>query len=159
MQIDAGAIGITCQKLGEVEVFVDAGVADDILLTYNIVGEAKTERLMALIKRVDRLAVVLDNEAVARGLSEAARAARRAMCRFLDRMRHRHGAERRADAGGGVASLAQLAMNLPRMHFEGLMTYPNTFPQTVDFFDRALELFEAAPAFRSRSSPAAERRR
>src|SRR5688572_17161382 len=45
MQMDAGAVGITCQKLGEVEVFADAGVADDILLTYNVLGEAKAERL------------------------------------------------------------------------------------------------------------------
>ena len=71
MQMEAGAVGITCQKLGEVEVFADAGVADDMLLTYNILGEAKTERLMALIRRLKRLAVVLDNEVVARGLSEA----------------------------------------------------------------------------------------
>ena len=48
MQMDAGAIGITCQKIGEVEVFVDAGVADDVLLTYNILGRQKTDRLMAL---------------------------------------------------------------------------------------------------------------
>ena len=41
MQIDAGAIGITCQKVDEAEVFVDAGVADDILLSYNIVGETE----------------------------------------------------------------------------------------------------------------------
>ena len=48
MQMAAGAVGITCQKLGEAEVFIDAGVADDILLTFNIVGEAKTDRLMEL---------------------------------------------------------------------------------------------------------------
>jgi hypothetical protein len=29
LQMDAGAVGITCQKLGEVEVMADAGVADD----------------------------------------------------------------------------------------------------------------------------------
>src|SRR5262247_2672182 len=62
MQMEAGAIGITCQKLGEVEVFVDAGVTDDVLLTYNILGRSKTDRLMALIKRVRRLTVVLDND-------------------------------------------------------------------------------------------------
>jgi len=50
MQMDAGAVGITCQKLGEVEVMADAGVADDILLTYNVLGGAKTERLAALIR-------------------------------------------------------------------------------------------------------------
>ncbi len=71
MQMDAGAIGITCQKIGEVEVMADAGVADDILLTYNIMGEAKAERLVALIRRLKRMAVVVDNEVVARGLSEA----------------------------------------------------------------------------------------
>src|SRR4029077_14116656 len=65
MQMAAGAVGITCQKLGEVEVFADAGVADDVLLTYNILGPAKTERLMALARRVPRLTVVLDNDVVA----------------------------------------------------------------------------------------------
>src|SRR5882724_4800316 len=72
LQMQAGAVGITCQKLGEVEVFTDAGVADDVLLTFNIVGDAKTDRLMALSKRLKRLAVVLDNDAVAKGLSQAA---------------------------------------------------------------------------------------
>src|SRR5260370_21040195 len=43
MQVAAGAIGITCQKLGGVEVFADAEGADDILLTFNIVGEPKTQ--------------------------------------------------------------------------------------------------------------------
>src|SRR5712692_767386 len=46
-------------------------MADDILLTFNILGQAKTERLMALCRRAPGLAVVLDNEVVARGLSEA----------------------------------------------------------------------------------------
>ena len=64
LQMQAGAQGITCQKLGEVEVFTDAGVADDVLLTFNIVGTSKLERLMALSKRLKRLAVVLDSEAV-----------------------------------------------------------------------------------------------
>src|SRR5256886_15782596 len=71
MQMAAGADGITCQKLGEVEVFTDADVADDVLLTFNILGRDKTDRLMALSRRLRRLAVVLDNEVVARELSEA----------------------------------------------------------------------------------------
>src|SRR4051812_45262500 len=48
LQMAAGAVGITCQKLGEVEVFADAGVADDVLLAYNVIGGAKIERLLAL---------------------------------------------------------------------------------------------------------------
>src|SRR5262245_8720449 len=68
LQIAAGAVVITCQKLGEAEVMADAGVAEDILLTYNVLGDAKTERLAQLIQRLNRMAVVLDNEVVARGL-------------------------------------------------------------------------------------------
>ena len=72
MQMAAGAVGITCQKLDEVDIFTGAGVADDVLLTFNIVGAAKTDRLMELSSRVKRLAVVADNEVPRRGgLSEA----------------------------------------------------------------------------------------
>ena len=73
LQIKAGAIGLTCQKLGEAKVFIEAGVCEDLLLTYNIIGEQKTDRLMELAARVKRLAVVADNETVLRGLSEAGR--------------------------------------------------------------------------------------
>ena len=40
MQRDAGARGITCQKIGEAEVMVEAGL-DDIPISYNILGEQK----------------------------------------------------------------------------------------------------------------------
>jgi D-serine deaminase-like pyridoxal phosphate-dependent protein len=142
MQMDAGAIGITCQKIGEAEIFADAGVADDILLTFNVLGEPKTERLAALIRRLKRMAVVLDNEVVARGLSEAGR---------------RHDVDIRflieCDTGGGrngvqspqaALDLAHAAMRLPRMQFEGLMTYPNRVPETRQYLERALQLFGGA---------------
>ncbi|HMH49211.1 MAG TPA: alanine racemase [Candidatus Acidoferrum sp.] len=141
-QMDAGAVGITCQKLGEVEVFAEAGVADDVLLTYNILGAAKTDRLVALAKRLRRLAVVLDNETVARGLSEAGA---------------RHGQDIpflvECDTGFGrtgvqtpeaALELARTASRLPRLRFEGLMTFPNRDPDTRVFFERALELFKRA---------------
>ena len=73
MQIHAGAVGITCQKLGEAEVMAQAGIRD-IFVPYNIVGQAKLERLMRLARRV-RTSVTADSEAVVRGLSTAARRA------------------------------------------------------------------------------------
>ena len=53
MQMDAGAVGIACQKLTEAQVFIDAGF-DDIQIPYNIVGPQKTARLadMSLYNRV-----------------------------------------------------------------------------------------------------------
>ena len=142
MQMEAGAIGITCQKIGEVEVFADAGVADDVLLTYNILGRQKTDRLMALTKRVRRLTVVLDNDVVSRELSEAAAHAG-ADVRFLvecDTGFGRTGVQTPDDA----LDLARKVMRLPGMHFEGLMTFPNRDPNTRDFFERALALFKQA---------------
>ncbi len=141
MQIAAGASGITCQKLGEVEVFTDAGVTDDILLTFNIVGESKTDRLMELSERVKRLAVVADNETVVQGLSEAGVRHGRDVPLLIE-----------CDTGFGrngvqtpeaARELARYAMNMPRIRFEGLMTFPNKAPGTGDFMARALDLFEA----------------
>src|SRR5213595_1238545 len=47
MQVAAGAVGITCQKLGEAEVMADAGLRD-ILVSFPLVGAAKADRLAAL---------------------------------------------------------------------------------------------------------------
>ncbi len=47
MQVALGAVGITCQKIGEAEIMADAGITD-IFLPYNILGEAKLRRLRAL---------------------------------------------------------------------------------------------------------------
>ena len=142
LQMAAGAIGITCQKLGEVEVFTDAAVADDVLVTYNILGREKTDRLMALAARLSRLTVVLDNETVARGLSDAA-ARHAADLSFLVE----------CDTGGGrngvqtpaaAFELARFAMRLPRLRFRGLMAFPNRDPETRLFFEHALALFRRA---------------
>lgn len=141
MQMAAGAIGITCQKLGEVEVFIDGGAAEDILLTFNIVGEAKTDRLMELSSRVKRLAVVADNETVVRGLSEAGVRHGRDVPLLIE-----------CDVGFGrngvqspdaALSLARFAMNMPRIQFEGLMAFPTTGPNAVAYLSKAIELFKA----------------
>lgn len=142
LQMKAGAIGITCQKLGEVEVFADAGVADDVLLTFNILGQQKTDRLMAQVKRLKRLAVVLDNEPVAKGLSEAA-VRNGAELRFLvecDTGMGRNGVQ----TPQAAVDLARAAMKLPRMHFDGIMTFPIRQPKSGEFFDEALRLFKSA---------------
>jgi D-serine deaminase-like pyridoxal phosphate-dependent protein len=142
MQMASGAVGITVQKVGEAEVFADAGVADDVLLTYNVLGPAKLDRLMAVAKRIPRLAVVLDNDVVARGLSEAG--ARHGVdVRFLiecDTGFGRNGVQTPQSA----LDLARIAMRLPRLEFQGLMTFPNRDPDTRVFFEQALGLFKQA---------------
>src|SRR5450432_2875181 len=70
LQIDAGAKGITCQKIGEAEVMAEAGI-DDILISYNLLGEEKMARLAALQAKAD-MTVAADNITVVAGLPRAA---------------------------------------------------------------------------------------
>src|SRR6266540_1942710 len=71
MQRAAGAAGITCQKLGEAEVMADAGF-DEILVSYNILGEEKARRLAALMRQT-RMIICADNPTTVESLAEAAR--------------------------------------------------------------------------------------
>ena len=49
-QLAAGAIGVTCAKLGEAEVMADAGITE-ILIANQIVGPSKMDRLRHLLQR------------------------------------------------------------------------------------------------------------
>ncbi len=69
-QMEAGAIGITCQKLAEAEVMVEAGVKD-ILITNEIVGIQKVKRLVNLAKHT-RIKVCVDDSRNITDISEAA---------------------------------------------------------------------------------------
>src|SRR5436190_18430355 len=70
MQMDEGAIGITCQKVSEAEVMANAGF-NDIFLPFNIIGEAKLKRLMPLAARIN-ISATTDSAFTTRGLSNAA---------------------------------------------------------------------------------------
>jgi D-serine deaminase-like pyridoxal phosphate-dependent protein len=72
-EIAAGAIGITCAKLGEAEVLGHAGIKD-ILIANQIVGAAKVARLVALRREVD-VKVAVDSVANCAPIAQAACAA------------------------------------------------------------------------------------
>jgi len=120
MQIDAGAVGITCQKVSEAEAMAAAGF-DDIFIPYNIIGESKLKRLMALAARVN-LSVTADSAYTIRGLSNAAQQAGLTLTVLVeyDTGLHRCGVASPQEA----AELARLIGSLPGLHFGGLMTFP-----------------------------------
>ncbi|MFN8442522.1 MAG: D-TA family PLP-dependent enzyme [Caldilineaceae bacterium] len=138
MQVEAGAIGITCQKLGEAEVMADAGI-QDIFLPYNILGESKLKRLAALCRRV-KMSVTADSETTVRGLSDAMTAEGidlEVLVEF-DTGGHRCGVQTPEEA----AALARLIEDSPGLHFGGLMCYP-TSDNTDDFVAQTRHLLEA----------------
>lgn len=69
-QMEAGAIGISCQKLAEAEVLAKSGLKD-ILITNQIAGRQKIKRMVNLARYTD-LKIAIDNLDNAREISEAA---------------------------------------------------------------------------------------
>lgn len=128
LQIEAGAVGLTCQKVSEAEVMAEAGFKD-IFIPYNIVGERKLNRLMALAKKVT-ISVTADSAYVLQGLSAAAQRAGLTLTVLIecDTGAHRCGVQSPHQA----AELARLIQQLPGLHFGGLMTYPSS-EQTTAF--------------------------
>ena len=137
MQVAAGARGITCQKLGEAEVMVEGGL-DDILISYNLIGEEKMRRLGRLLQRAT-VTVAADNAVTIAGLPNAAEIAGRPLDVVIecDTGRKRAGVETAREA----VQLARDIQAQPRLSFAGLLFYPTeqSWPQTQRFFDEAIE--------------------
>ena len=69
-QMEAGAVGITCAKLGEAEDLVNAGIKD-VLLANQVIDPAKIARL-ANLARGCRLGICVDHEENINNLEKAA---------------------------------------------------------------------------------------
>ncbi len=118
-QLDAGAIGITCAKLGEAEVMADAGIRD-ILIANEVVGRKKIERLMALAGRCD-IMVAVDHPANLSALDEAAGRAG-VTPRVLVEVNIGHN-RCGATPGTNAIELARAAAQASHLHFAGIMGY------------------------------------
>lgn len=121
MQMAAGAVGITCQKLGEAEVMAAGGIPD-IFLPYNLLGDAKLGRLADLMRQT-KMSVTADSIDTVRGLGKAAQRAGQPLTVLVefDCGMGRCGVQTPAEA----AALARAIASDDHLHFGGLMTYPN----------------------------------
>lgn len=118
-QLDAGAVGICCAKLGEAEVFADAGVAD-IRLPYPV-HPSNAERVIALLDRT-HLSFIVDDLGVARQWSGAMRAANRLIDVLVkvDVGFHRCGID---PASGNAVGMIRDVTRLPGLRFAGLLSH------------------------------------
>jgi D-serine deaminase-like pyridoxal phosphate-dependent protein len=118
-QIDAGAVGVCCAKLGEAQVFADAGI-DDIRLPYPI-HPSNADRVLALMDRV-RLSIITDLTEVAREWSQVMSRAGRTLDVLVkvDVGFHRCGIDPcRPDAADFVAEVG----SLPGLRLKGLLSH------------------------------------
>lgn len=136
LQIKAGAKGVTCQKLGEAEIMADAGI-DNILISYNLLGDEKMARLGALQGKAN-VTVAADNSVVVGDLPKAAAASGRPLTVVVecDTGRKRAGVETPAEA---IALAREIAAS-KGLAFAGFMLYPTEtgWAEAQKFYDEAL---------------------
>ena len=138
-QLEAGAIGVCCQKLGEAEVMAAAGIRD-ILITYEIVGPTKVRRLMALCHHANMM-VTVDDPGNVSELSEAAQAfdVSLGVLVDVDCGQHRCG----VDPGGPAAQLARVVEAAPGLDLRGINGYAGNIQSIEDPEERAVKDQEA----------------
>ena len=141
MQMRAGAIGITCAKLGEAEVMAQAGLRD-LLIANQILGADKIARLINLAA-YSEVMVAVDDAANAQELSDAANAKGIALRTIIE-----------VDVGMGrcgtlpgeeTLRLAGKMVALPGLRFEGIMGYEGHTVMAPDM-DKRRAAAEAAMA-------------
>jgi D-serine deaminase-like pyridoxal phosphate-dependent protein len=119
MQLDRGAIGICCAKLGEAEVLADGGITG-VLITTEIVGDEKLRRLIALTPRAQPI-VVVDDARAAQLLSAAVTAAgiQLDVLIDIDVGQHRTGSA----PGEPAVALGRAVAAMPGLRLRGLQGY------------------------------------
>jgi 3-hydroxy-D-aspartate aldolase len=118
-QIAAGAVGVCCQKVSEAEAMVEGGIGD-VLISNEIVGVRKLERLAALAKRA-RIGVCVDHEDNVRDLQAAAQRAGATVETYIEL---EVGMRRCGVAPGEPAlALAKAIVASPNLRFAGIHAY------------------------------------
>ncbi|MGI5816648.1 MAG: alanine racemase [Armatimonadota bacterium] len=135
MQIEAGAVGVTCAKIGEAEVMSTAGI-DEIFIAYALVGETKMRRLVALARRTPRLSIAVESLEAARQASDAFSAAGMELEVMVE-----------VDVGAGrtgvrpeeAVPFADEVARMPALRIVGVMAYASHFAYAARGEDALVE--------------------
>ncbi len=157
-QIAAGAIGVTCAKVGEAEVMAASGVRD-ILIANQVVGSQKIRRLLDLLDRADvKVAVDCVEHIRALGTAAAARDLTLGVVIEVNIGMNRAGVE----PGAPVVALARAIAVQPGLRFDGVMGWESHVVAIADPAEKAAavaaavgQLTASARACRDAGLPAA----
>ena len=118
-QIELGAVGVCCQKVSEAEVLVEGGIGD-VLVSNEVAGAAKLDRLAALARRA-KISVCIDDPGSVAEMEAAAAKADAAIDVLVE-----------IDVGAGrcgiapgepAARIAQAVAGTRHLRFAGLQAY------------------------------------
>jgi D-serine deaminase-like pyridoxal phosphate-dependent protein len=144
-QIARGAVGVCCQKVSEAEIMVEGGV-DDVLVTNEIWGSAKLDRLAALATRA-RIGVAVDHPANIRDLAAAAAwfGARLDAYVEIDVGAGRCGTQ----PGASAVHLAEAVAGAEGLRFAGLQAYQGAAQHVRGYGERRTMIAKAVEAVRT----------
>jgi 3-hydroxy-D-aspartate aldolase len=142
LQIEAGAVGICCAKIGEAEVLADHGVARGLHITSPVVSPAAIARLIALNLRTDALMCVVDHPVNVQALAAAARDADKPLQLVIDI----DPGIRRTGVGSAEAAVALLrAIKAEReLRYVGVQCYCGAQQHIEGFEDRRAAMADRA---------------
>ena len=143
LQMQAGAVGVCVQKLGEAEALAEAGVPD-LFITNELVDAAKLARLAALAGRV-RLAVAVDSALGVERLAQAVRAAGTELDVFVE-IDVGHGRGGVAPTAAGALAHQVVAHGL---RFAGLQAYHGRAQHLRSVAEREAAIHQAVALVRA----------
>ncbi len=134
--IDAGAIGVTCAKLGEAEVMAEGGIRD-LLIANQIVGPAKMRRLVEVRRKADPI-VTVDHPDQVRAISQAMQQADLTVRTIIevDVGLNRAGVQ----PGEPTMELARFIAQQPSLEFVGIMGYEGHLLTVEDQQEKAQQI-------------------
>lgn len=144
-QIAAGAVGVCCQKVSEAEAMVDGGVRD-VLVSNQVVGARKLERLARLAKRA-RIGICVDDERQVFALGKAVAEIDAKIDVYVE---IDVGARRCGVAPGAAAlALAKVVAATRGLNFAGLQAYQGSAQHVRTMNERREKIDAAIEAARS----------
>lgn len=138
-QVRAGAIGVTCAKLGEAEAMVEAGISN-VLVANQIVGETKIKRLVNLAKHGE-VTVAVDDPINIKHLARASelKEVKLNILVEVDIGNNRCG----VPPNDPALRLAEEASSYSSLNFKGLLGYEGFCQNIRSIEERRLKTFEA----------------
>ena len=143
-QMQAGAVGICCAKIGEAEVMADNGLTRGLYITSPVVSPPAIARLAELNARTEGLMCVVDNPENIHALGVAARASGKPLSVVIDI----DPGMRRTGVGSPEAALALLEAIRAEtsLNYLGVQCYCGA-QQHIEAFDARLQSMEDRAAF------------
>ena len=138
-QMEAGALGVCCAKLGEAEALGEAGI-QSLHITSPVVTPQAIQRLVELNAKVSDLMLVVDHPANAEALAAAAAKAGKPLTVIvdIDPGIHRTGTA----SPEATVELVQKIANFRSLAYAGVQFYCGSHQHIVDFKERTAQIKE-----------------